>query len=335
MMKRNDGFTLVELLVTIVVGTLVTAAASTLLLLGMRISAQASRLALDQYSAQLVMDVMGNIISQEATSVSTGDSWTVIGKNGTEDIVLASYSDGVIFLMEKPLLEEVESSNASQDANNPQLLTIEIKMEDGREYTTSIYCRLLSTSPSGGDSDLQTAFSQRNYEEVLTFALENGENPPPVTEFLTILASQYGSRGQILNEAGEGTGEYFSQWYIGCYVDNPGWSWETPWCACYLSWAMARTEGLETAPRFANVDNFWVDFVTEQNWSARNPSVGDIIFFDWQDDGAYDPEHVGAVIAVTEEWIYTIEGNSGNRVAVCRYEPEDPGILGYGKLNWK
>ena len=335
MMKKNDGFTLVELLVTIVVGTLVTAAASTLLLLGMRISAQASRLALDQYSAQLVMDVMGNIISQEATSVSTGDIWTVSKKNGDETIVLASYSDGVVSLMGNPLLEEVESSKASLPEDNPQLLIIEIKMADGREYTTSIYCRLLSTSPSGGDSDLQTAFSQRNYEEVLTFALENGENPPPVTEFLTILASQYGSRGQILDEAGEGTGEYFSQWYIGSYEDNPGWSRETPWCACYLSWAMARTEGLETAPRFASVDHFWVDFVTEQNWSARNPSVGVIIFFDWQDDGAYDPEHVGAVIAVTEEWIYTIEGNSGNRVAVCRYEPEDPGILGYGKLNWK
>lgn len=326
MMKRNDGFTLVELLVTIVVGALVTAAASTLLLLGMRISAQASRLALDQYSAQLVMDVMGNIISQEATKVEGN-----VVKAGSEDLVFLE--DGNIVIRDTALME-ADGFTATQSGS-----LVEISIEaDGKIYKTSIYCRKASngeTPANEGDSDLQTAFSQRNYEEVLTFALENGENPPSVTEFLTILASQYGSRGQILNEAGEGTGEYFSQWYIGSYEDNPGWSWETPWCACYLSWAMARTEGLETAPRFANVDNFWVDFVTEQNWSARNPSVGDIIFFDWQDDGTYDPEHVGAVIAVTEEWIYTIEGNSGNRVAVCRYEPEDPGILGYGKLNWK
>lgn len=328
MMKRNDGFTLVELLVTIVVGTLVTAAASTLLLLGMRISAQASRLALDQYSAQLVMDVMGNIISQEATRVDQNS--VMEGDN-----LLVSY-DGSSVKIRDTALMEADGFTVTQSGS---LVEITIKV-DGKLYKTSIYCRLLQTdkgeeSPSNGDSDLQTAFSQRNYEEVLTFALENGENPQPVTEFLTILASQYGSRGQILDEAGEGTGEYFSQWYIGSYEENPGWSPETPWCACYLSWAMARTDGLETVPRFANVDNFWVDFVTEQNWSARNPSVGDIIFFDWQDDGAYDPEHVGAVIAVTENWIYTIEGNSGNRVTVCRYEPEDPGILGYGKLNWK
>ena len=179
------------------------------------------------------------------------------------------------------------------------------------------------------------AYGSRNYQEVLTFAVNSGENPEPVAEFLEILASQYGSRGQILNEAGESTGEYFSQWYIGGYEENPGWSEETPWCGCYLSWAMAQCSGLEEVPRFANVDKFWVEFVTKRNWSASDPVPGDIVFFDWIEDEHYDPQHVGAVLAVLDGWVYTVEGNSGGRVAVCRYTLEDPGILGYGKLNWK
>lgn len=330
MMKRNEGFTLVELLVVIVIGSLVTAAASTLLILGLRINAQSSRLAVQQNNVSLVLEVLGDIISEEAVSVQ---EHVIKGEGGTE---LVSF-DGASVKVRGTELLKADGFSAVPNGTNEKLVDIVVTI-GSKEYPASIYCRLLGTTEqpaSEGDATILTAYAERNYQEVLTFAVESAENPQGVTEFLSILASQYGSHGQILGGAGEPTGQYFSQWYIGSYEDNPGWDEATPWCGCYLSWAMAQCAYLAETPRFANVDTFWVDTVTAGNWSAKDPVPGDIVFFDWNPDETYDPQHVGAVIAVCDGLVYTIEGNSGGRVAVGRYEAEDPCILGYGKLNWK
>ena len=339
MRKNNEGFTLVELLVVIVIGSLVTAAASTLLILGLRINAQSSRLAVQQNNVSLVLEVLGDIISEEA--VSCDENADIIYYFDDESnklqtlVALGSENDEkAICVRGTPVLK---ADNFEVDKTDKDLLEIVVTI-GSKEYPASIYCRLLGAAepdPAEGDATILTAYAERNYQEVLTFAVESAENPRGVTEFLSILASQYGSHGQILGGAGEPTGQYFSQWYIGSYEDNPGWDEATPWCGCYLSWAMAQCAYLAETPRFANVDTFWVDTVTAGNWSAKDPVPGDIVFFDWNPDETYDPQHVGAVIAVCDGLVYTIEGNSGGRVAVGRYEAEDPCILGYGKLNWK
>ena len=56
------------------------------------------------------------------------------------------------------------------------------------------------------------------------------------------------------------------------------------------------------------------------------------IFFDW--DGDSDPDHVGAVMLVRDGTVYTIEGNSGGKVAVHSYSRNDACVMGYGLLNW-
>ena len=334
MMKRNEGFTLVELLVAIVVGTLVTAAASTLLLMGLRINKRSADLAVQQNATRMLLEVMGEVVAEEGYRLDTdGNGWTITGAEADDKVV--SFHDNAIYLRNTELLEEVAASEAKVEASNSKLLTITITMEDGKDYTSTIYCRFLGENPPENASSLSNAYTQGNYADVLKAALEAEENSPPVKEFLNVLASQYGSRGQILNEAGTGTGEYFSEWYIGSYEDNPGWDEDTPWCACYLSWAADRCEGLWEVPRYANVDTWWSDVITERAWTPSDPSVGDIVFFDWIVDSERNPQHVGAVLAVSDGWLYTIEGNSGNRVTLCRYEADDPCILGYAKLDWK
>ena len=80
-------------------------------------------------------------------------------------------------------------------------------------------------------------------------------------------------------------------------------------------------------------------FKESGKWRAPNdeknkPIPGDYVFFDWDRDN--DPDHVGAVLCVDENgYLYTIEGNSGGRVAVNCYPKNDPRIVGYGVLNWK
>lgn len=333
-MKRNDGFTLIELMITIVVGSIVTAAAVTVMVLGLRINYRSTQIASQQNTTRILLTVMERVASEEEIQkvdgqIGNNTAWQVLNKDGT---AVLTYGDSTISVNGVALVGGIPESTATM---TDDLLTITIKMgEDGPEYKSSVYCRMLTSAPVEGNA-IQTAYSERNYEEVLSFAVESRENPEAVTEFLSVLASQYGSRGQILSETGEPTGEYFSEWYIGGYADNPGWDADTPWCGCYLSWAMAQCTGLAETPRFANVDTMWAEFVTNGNWTPSRPEVGDIIFFDWDVDETYDPAHVGAVLAVCDDWVYTIEGNSGGRVAVCRYELEDPCILGYGQLKWK
>ena len=47
--------------------------------------------------------------------------------------------------------------------------------------------------------------------------------------------------------------------------------------------------------------------------ASYTPAVGDIIFFDWGNNGTID--HVGIVESVSGGTVNTIEGNSGDKVA--------------------
>ncbi len=58
------------------------------------------------------------------------------------------------------------------------------------------------------------------------------------------------------------------------------------------------------------------------------PAAGDIIFFDWENDGTID--HVGIVESVTDGVVNTIEGNSGDKVARKSYNMGSDAIYGYG-----
>jgi hypothetical protein len=164
--------------------------------------------------------------------------------------------------------------------------------------------------------------------------VEDDDLTPHVRAFLKTLASQQESTGRIQTEDGEG--EYYSEWYIGGYGENSDWNSSTPWCACFVSWALEQCGGYiqgET-PRYANVDTFCTDLVTSSDWKKGNPCAGDLIFFDWSADGDYNPEHIGVVIGSDDSRVYTIEGNVNNAVVLCSYELNDARILGYGLVNW-
>lgn len=333
MKRNNSGFTMVELLVTVAVSSIVLAAAASLMLLGLRVHQTTQKEAGEQQTVRIVLSALedlsasGKIYRVEPLS----DGWQLQGKdsNGTPGAVLLRYNNGKLRSGgsgDQVLLDNLRGAQVILDGS---LVTFTFATA-AHSYSTSVFCRTGIEGDSVGKEDAQEKLEHPTLPE--STKLSEKEKDARFA-FLQTLAGQYDSRGEIIGGKG-----YFSEWYIGNYADNPGWNQYTPWCACFLSWAAAQQPG-ETfngaPPRFANVDDGMNAFQTQKKWrdSSATPIPGDYVFFDW--DGGTDPDHVGAVLCVEGDYLYTIEGNSGGRVAVQRYLLSDPRIVGYGVLNWK
>ena len=325
-LRDNKGVTLVELMVSIAIGTMVVLAVTTVMLLGLKIYSASNKVALKQQKVRMAITVMENLAS-EATDVAVLQGTKEVTASGRT--LLKQDGNTIVTGAGQVILEDVDDFAAQMDDD---LLTITFKV-NGIEapYSFSVHCPVKSASQTES-----TGFSlrQESPEEILTNAIHDEALTPGVRAFLKVLESQVGSEGQILTE--DGAGEYYSSWYIGGYDGSDGWSEETPWCGCFISWALEECSGYVQGqtPKFANVDKFWAEFVTSDSWKTSDPQPGEIIFFDWILDGKMNPEHVGVVFAADEKWIYTVEGNSNNLVKICKYSVENPYILGFGNLNW-
>ena len=338
MKRNNSGFTMVELLVTVAVSSIVLAAAASLMLLGLRVHQTTQKEAGEQQTVRIVLSALedlsasGKIYRVEPLS----DGWQLQGKdsNGAAGAVLLRYNNGKLRSGgsgDQVLLDNLRGAQVILDGS---LVTFTFATAAHR-YSTSVFCRTGIKGDSVGKED-----AQEKLEELKTPNLPNAANLTDAEKkarfaFLQTLAGQYDSRGEIKN--GDGTYNYFSEWYINGYKNHPGWNQYTPWCACFLSWAAAQQRDTIDGdpPRFADVDKGMKGFKDSRMWrdSGTEPIPGDYVFFDW--DGGTDPDHVGAVLCVKDGYLYTIEGNSGGKVAVQRYLLSDPRIVGYGVLKWK
>lgn len=344
MKRNNSGFTMVELLVTVAVSSIVLAAAASLMLLGLRVHQTTQKEAGEQQTVRIVLSALedlsasGKIYRVEQLS----DGWQLQGKtaDGKSGAVLLRYKSGKLTSGtsgDQVLLDNLRGARVDL---NGSLVTFSFSTAS-HSYSTSVFCRTGIDGDSVGKAEAEDILKE-------TPTLPDAANLTDAEKkarfaFLQTLAGQYDSRGEILLE-NTSPYKYFSEWYIHGYKDHPGWNQYTPWCGCFLSWgAEQQRDTIDGAPpRFADVDEGMASF---QNGKWRNPNdannmpiPGDYVFFDWDRDS--DPDHVGAVLCVTEDgYLCTIEGNSGGKVAVNLYplsNPSvDPRIMGYGVLNWK
>lgn len=125
---------------------------------------------------------------------------------------------------------------------------------------------------------------------------------------------------------------------IGNVGGEPYWSWygfnsRVAWCACFVTWC-ANECGYTNAgiiPVFASCQSQGIPWFKERNlWqdSSYVPAPGDLIFFDWAQDGVSD--HVGIVEYVEGEYVHTVEGNTSNSCARRSYRLDSRSIVGYG-----
>lgn len=336
MKRNNSGFTMVELLVTVAVSSIVLAAAASLMLLGLRVHQTTQKEAGEQQTVRIVLSALedlsasGKIYRVEPLS----DGWQLQGKtaDGAAGAVLLRYNNGKLRSGgsgDQVLLDNLRGAQVILDGS---LVTFTFATA-AHSYSTSVFCRTGIEGDSVGKAEAEDILKKT---PTLPAAADLTETEKAARfAFLQKLADQYDSRGEIKN-----TDTYFSEWYIGNYANHPGWNQYTPWCACFLSWAADQMKNSIDGdpPRFANVDTGMEGFQKSGKWRNPNDEVnkpipGDYVFFDW--DGDSDPDHVGAVLCVKDGYLYTIEGNSGGRVAVNCYPKNDPRIMGYGVLNWK
>ena len=336
MKRNNSGFTMVELLVTVAVSSIVLAAAASLMLLGLRVHQTTQKEAGEQQTVRIVLSALedlsasGKIYRVEPLS----DGWQLQGKTagGTPGAVLLRYKSGKLTSGtsgDQVLLDNLRGAQVILDGS---LVTFTFATA-AHSYSTSVFCRTGIEGDSVGKAEAEDILKKT---PTLPAAADLTETEKKARfAFLQKLADQYDSRGEIIGGSG-----YFSEWYIGNYADNPGWNQYTPWCACFLSWAADQKKASIDGdpPRFANVDSGMEGFQKSGKWRSPNdannkPIPGDYVLFDWDRDS--DPDHVGAVLCVDGNQLYTIEGNSGGKVAVQRYDLNDKRIMGYGVLNWK
>lgn len=333
MKRNNSGFTMVELLVTVAVSSIVLAAAASLMLLGLRVHQTTQKEAGEQQTVRIVLSALedlsasGKIYRVEPLS----DGWQLQGKtaDGTPGAVLLRYKSGKLTSGtsgDQVLLDNLRGARVDL---NGSLVTFTFATA-AHSYSTSVFCRTGIEGDSVGKEDAQEKLENPTLPTLPSTAEKDAR-----FAFLKTLAGQYDSKGEIIGGSG-----YFSEWYIGDYAKNPGWNQYTPWCACFLSWAADQKKAsIDGAPpSFADVDEGMEKFKNSRMWRERGdtnnkPIPGDYVFFDW--DGGTDPDHVGAVLCVEGNFLYTIEGNSGGKVAVNRYPLSDKRIVGYGVLNWK
>ena len=334
MKRNNSGFTMVELLVTVAVSSIVLAAAASLMLLGLRVHQTTQKEAGEQQTVRIVLSALEDLSASGKISrvEPFSDGWRLLGKtaDGKSGAVLLRYNNGKLRSGgsgDQVLLDNLRGAQVDLDGS---LVTFTFATA-AHSYSTSVFCRTGIDGDSVGKAEAEDILKKT---PTLPAAADLTEAEKKARfAFLQTLAGQYDSRGEI---KGDKANRYFSEWYIGNYADNPGWNQYTPWCACFLSWAADQKKASIDGdpPRFAKVDDGMKLFRDDQ-WrdSGATPIPGDYVFFDW--DGGTDPDHVGAVLCVEGDFLYTIEGNSGGKVAVQRYLLSDPRIVGYGVLNWE
>lgn len=114
----------------------------------------------------------------------------------------------------------------------------------------------------------------------------------------------------------------------------------SPWCdefvdACFLAcFGEEETLRLLCQPRHSTGAGckYSADFFKDKKQFDNNASVGDQIFYY---DNKGEINHTGIVYKVEGDYVYTVEGNSGDEVKTHRYATSNKKIAGYGHPTWK
>lgn len=113
------------------------------------------------------------------------------------------------------------------------------------------------------------------------------------------------------------------------YWDYVGYDHWVNWCACFVSWCANECGYVENGlfPCTGGVGGYENWFAGQTADRSYEPAAGDLIIFDWEQDGYTD--HIGLVEKVENGRVYTVEGNSDNAVVSTSYPLSSSSIALY------
>lgn len=341
-MKRNEGFTLIELVVTLVAAALVTFAAASLLLMGTRIQHASNDDMSEQQTVRIVLTLLEDMAgSGDIGKIShTSGGWKLHERETFKVLFEYVAEDQTVYQGEAanaaPLLTGLNNAGVTMD---DKLMTLSFDTDRGDRYKTQVYCRI-GIEQDGLDQNVGVLENDAK-QDMETAGIPHADKR---LKLLNNLLKEYAggkNTGRIQESIAGDPYAFYSAWYIGGYQGKDGWNRDTPWCACFVSWAAVKSEFLSKGESlvFANVDSGMQAFQNAGGWQSaddmesagKKPNPGDYIFFDWTGDRS-NPSHVGVVLDVSETKILTIEGNSSGRVAIRQYDRNAEDIMGYGTL---
>lgn len=235
----------------------------------------------------------------------------------------------------------IYTAKISNGENNVDVITI--SQEKVQELKT-IFWEMNSISSNiemgdEGQTILHIIVTSKSVEEMMQKYSFNEKQKEQVTELLNEKYAKMWSQVLYGSSVGNSDIVKIAKQQIGNIGGQIYWSWygfnsRVEWCACFVSWCANECGYIQAGiiPKFANCQIEGIAwFKTCGLWQDKNyiPKSGDIIFFDWENDGISD--HVGIVEKLENEKIYTIEGNSNNDM--CRqkeYNLNSNEIYGYG-----
>lgn len=103
------------------------------------------------------------------------------------------------------------------------------------------------------------------------------------------------------------------------------------WCDIFVDWCFIQAYGVEDAKRLlCQPDHslgagceYSYNYFKQNGQTGSSPKLGAQIFFG-------DLDHTGIVVDFNDEYVWTVEGNSGNEVKKNRYSRDNSWIYGYG-----
>lgn len=148
-MKRNDGFTLVEMMVSIIAGTIATAAVATMLLLGIRMNAKTSEIATRDNQILIGLTVLSDLSKEneivleheadkEVSDDYNEDSWTV--KSDDEELFSFDPENNAVVVGGNALITDVTHASIEGPDLDNGLLKITLVV-DGEKYPLTVRCR--------------------------------------------------------------------------------------------------------------------------------------------------------------------------------------------------
>jgi hypothetical protein len=180
-----------------------------------------------------------------------------------------------------------------------------------------------------------------SHKTAMEMAVQYGFSAQQKAQLAELLSDEYASLwSAVLYGIHNGSGDIvevaISQ--IGNTGGAPYWSWygfssRVEWCATFVSWCANECGYIDSGiiPKFAACQTQGIPWFKERGlWQEPGyiPAPGDIIFFDWGQDGISD--HVGIVEYVEGEVVHTVEGNTSDSVARRSYRLNSRSICGYG-----